>query len=668
MALELSELDVSIGALTSGASDTTVCESVAAETHNRLDNPESNTNLGEIISCLQQHTGYSNIEEDVFAELENDPFRASDESDEYLPSPSDTTDTDSDNDCIPKRLKINTLSTLQQNENNKANVFNDLSKKKQKEFKKSEKTADIPFASSWYESGTDIKKPYVIMISNFARRPLYISALGFFTMTVTNAVQSEKTAEIAFASNWEESGSDLKKSYVIMISNFARRPLYISALGFFSLTFTNGLQAIVKCTVMFVNHDKISSLLNDTLLFWKIDTYPFKKERKVAQFMEKVLKFFLFWYPSLATTTTLLVFLSPLIMHKRILPMSTFVPEYPPYWLLYLTECYAFAVIYIGVVYFDVLIGTLVMMVVIQWKLLNRKIHDVLERPVTNQKEKNLLQADIKTCIDYHNFLLNQGATNLSIRIILMLGYNDEFILFYVLPGQLLTSEAENTEKAVFSCNWYENTTGLKKTVITMISCISRKPVYITAANFLNFSFESGLKGLLTLVAAYMKHAEILDLIRDMKNFWELDDVRDEDERNANFAILKTVKIIFIYFLGFAVIPSSFFYFRPFILRKRVLAFNSYIPESIPYPLLYLLETYAFVVIDFSCMAWDGFCATVIILAYVQWRILNREIRRVLELKIESEEDKETMKKKVKRCIDHHHFLYSLVNCQCTVI
>ncbi|XP_072380267.1 uncharacterized protein [Diabrotica undecimpunctata] len=158
---------------------------------------------------------------------------------------------------------------------------------------------------------------------------------------------------------------------------------------------------------MFVNHDKISSLLNDTLLFWKIDTYPFKKERKVAQFMEKVLKFFLFWYPGVATANTLLVFLLPLIIHKRILPVSTFVPEYPPYWLLYLIECYGFTVIYIGVVYFDVLIGTLVMMVVIQWKLLNGKIHDVLERPVTNQKEKNLLQADIKTCIDYHNFLLN---------------------------------------------------------------------------------------------------------------------------------------------------------------------------------------------------------------------------------------------------------------------
>uniref|UniRef100_A0A6P7GJX8 Odorant receptor n=1 Tax=Diabrotica virgifera virgifera TaxID=50390 RepID=A0A6P7GJX8_DIAVI len=164
--------------------------------------------------------------------------------------------------------------------------------------------------------------------------------------------------------------------------------------------------------------------------------------------------------------------------------------------------------------------------------------------------------------------------------------------------------------------------------------------------------------GLLTLVAAYMKHAEILDLIRDMRNFWEPDDVQDENERNANFAILKTVKIIFIYFLCFAVIPSSFFYFRPFILRKRVLAFNSYIPESIPYPILYLLETYAFVVIDFSCMAWDGFCATVIIVAYVQWRILNREIRRMLELKIESEEDKEILRKKVKRCVDHHHFLY----------
>uniref|UniRef100_A0A6P7GBS0 Odorant receptor 24a-like n=1 Tax=Diabrotica virgifera virgifera TaxID=50390 RepID=A0A6P7GBS0_DIAVI len=155
-----------------------------------------------------------------------------------------------------------------------------------------------------------------------------------------------------------------------------------------------------------------------------------------------------------------------------------------------------------------------------------------------------------------------------------------------------------------------------------------------------------------------MKHAEILDLIRDMRNFWELDDVQDENERNANFAILKTVKIIFIYFLCFAVSPSSFFCFRPFILRKRMLAFNSYIPESIPYPILYLLETYAFVVTYFSCLSWDGFCATVIIVAYVQWRILNREIRRMLELKIESEEDKEIMRKKVKRCVDQHHFLY----------
>uniref|UniRef100_A0A6P7G8M5 Uncharacterized protein LOC114339086 n=1 Tax=Diabrotica virgifera virgifera TaxID=50390 RepID=A0A6P7G8M5_DIAVI len=286
--------------------------------------------------------------------------------------------------------------------------------------------------------------------------------------------------------------------------------------------------AIVKSTVMFVNHDKISSLLYDTLLFWKIDTYPFEKERKIAQFLEKVLKFFFYWYPGIANITVLLVYVGPLVIHQRIFPLSTFVPDYPPYWLLYIIECYAFTVVYIGVVYFDVLIGSLVMLVVIQWKLLNRKIRDVLERPVTNEEEKKLLHTDIKTCIDYHNFLLDfvakingtlyvlflfyvvvtvlsacadtfvilrgKEATNLSIRMILLLGYNDEFIMFYVLPGQLLTTEAENTEKAVFSCNWYENNTGLKKTVITMISCISRKPVYITAANFLNFSFESGLK------------------------------------------------------------------------------------------------------------------------------------------------------------------------------
>ncbi|XP_050503708.1 uncharacterized protein LOC126882757, partial [Diabrotica virgifera virgifera] len=213
-----------------------------------------------------------------------------------------------------------------------------------------------------------------------------------------------------------------------------------------------------------------------------------------------------------------------------------------------------------------------------------------------------------------------------------------------------------NSQKGLFYIEFYFSNEKYGHNKGTTAESLVMKPL----TSFAKLTPENIISqgGLLTLVAAYMKHAEILDLIRDMRNFWELDDVQDENERNANFAILKTVKIIFIYFLCFAVSPSSFFCFRPFILRKRMLAFNSYIPESIPYPILYLLETYAFVVTYFSCLSWDGFCATVIIVAYVQWRILNREIRRMLELKIESEEDKEIMRKKVKRCVDQHHFLY----------
>ncbi|XP_072380284.1 uncharacterized protein [Diabrotica undecimpunctata] len=254
--------------------------------------------------------------------------------------------------------------------------------------------------------------------------------------------------------------------------------------------------------------------------------------------MLKMLKFFAIWYPAVGSVTSFFVLFGPIVFQKRELPLTNFVPDFPPYIFLYILQGYSFLIVYFSIIFFDILFGTLLMMIVIQWKFLNRDIKRVLSSKIETRDDRKLFQREVKKCIDYHIFLIDyvdriNGTMFFSnlffiamsvityclelfilltfppgddflIHITLLMGLTNEYLLFYVIPGQLLSIEAENTENSAFSSNWYESSTNLKKPMVNMISNISRKSVNLTAAKLFDFTFENALKSYKLVFSYYM--------------------------------------------------------------------------------------------------------------------------------------------------------------------
>ncbi|XP_050503707.1 uncharacterized protein LOC126882756 [Diabrotica virgifera virgifera] len=285
--------------------------------------------------------------------------------------------------------------------------------------------------------------------------------------------------------------------------------------------FTN---LFVKSSAVFLNHNVAKSLILDTKLFWSVEDCPYSTERKTGLLWYKVSKFLALWYPGLGVVSAISNVI--LTLKDKVLPFSTFVPESPPYWVLHVLQDYSFLTVTVGAQMFDVFFATLMMMVVIQWRMFNRELVKMLETKVDTKEERILFKHQIQKLVDYHNFLrgyverINKlmAYVNLEMitlvvvtycvslfvilicapddaltRIALLFLYTNEFLLFYILPAQLLTSEAENTERCAYGSSWYESGMDLKKPILLMISSISKRPVYISAARIFNFTFATGL-------------------------------------------------------------------------------------------------------------------------------------------------------------------------------
>ncbi|XP_072380283.1 odorant receptor 49b-like [Diabrotica undecimpunctata] len=293
-----------------------------------------------------------------------------------------------------------------------------------------------------------------------------------------------------------------------------------------------------KISTLFFNHKQAVNLIRDTLTFWNLQDYPFEKERKVGAFILKAAKFIAVWYPGIGVLLSFSVFLGPLLSGEHVLPLTTYVPAYPPYWLLYLVEDYTFVIILIGIGGFDVLVGTLVLMVVVQWKMLNREVKRILGSPAETDEDRRQLKKDIKKCVNYHIFLIDYVERlnetlwysniifmflvnitycveifvlvtrpiggDFSTRLTLLIQYTNEFILFYVTPGQLMTNEAEQTEEFAYSSNWYEHSVDIKEHFIKMVTYISRRPVSIHAGNLIDFNFRCAQTVYKTAFSYYM--------------------------------------------------------------------------------------------------------------------------------------------------------------------
>ncbi|XP_050503635.1 uncharacterized protein LOC126882700 [Diabrotica virgifera virgifera] len=141
------------------------------------------------------------------------------------------------------------------------------------------------------------------------------------------------------------------------------------------------------------------------------------------------------------------------------------------------------------------------------------------------EDERNLLKNEVEKCVNYHNFLINYikrlnetvwypnmllmfwSITAYCVeifviakspidgdfftRVTYLIEDIYDFFLFYVIPGQLLTNEAEKVEKFAYLSNWYEHSVDIKQPFLNMVSCISRRPVTLNAGKLLHFNFKS---------------------------------------------------------------------------------------------------------------------------------------------------------------------------------
>uniref|UniRef100_A0A6P7GJY3 Uncharacterized protein LOC114339088 n=1 Tax=Diabrotica virgifera virgifera TaxID=50390 RepID=A0A6P7GJY3_DIAVI len=234
----------------------------------------------------------------------------------------------------------------------------------------------------------------------------------------------------------------------------------------------------------------------------------------------------LFWYPALGVYSVGSTIIRTFFHDERILPFSPYVPESPPYWFLHLVEDYTFLVLFCSLS-FDIFFSTILLQTLVQWKILNNVLDGVMNSRAETYEERYKLKVGLKKCVDHHNFLIgyvnrvNQlmGHVNLGLlglvistycvvifaiikspmadlltRVSLLCIYTMQFILFYILPAQLLTNESEKTAELSFASNWDESGSDLKKPYLMMISNSACRPVYISALGFVSMTFINGLQ------------------------------------------------------------------------------------------------------------------------------------------------------------------------------
>lgn len=152
-----------------------------------------------------------------------------------------------------------------------------------------------------------------------------------------------------------------------------------------------------------------------------------------------------------------------------------------------------------------------------------------------------------------------------------------------------------------------------------------------------------------------VKH--LLDLT---ENFWNMEDFSN----NKNVQVIKTrlryFKWFFFYFLLVATLTLIIgYYYKPYFTNSRVLIYDDKIPESnLMYYVVLIVETYSIWITGFACITFDLFFATILILTSAQFRMLGMEFKNLIEKPVRTNEDKIETKRLMKKCVDHHNFLF----------
>ncbi|XP_050514053.1 uncharacterized protein LOC126889622 [Diabrotica virgifera virgifera] len=162
----------------------------------------------------------------------------------------------------------------------------------------------------------------------------------------------------------------------------------------------------------------------------------------------------------------------------------------------------------------------------------------------------------------------------------------------------------------------------------------------------------------LKMVSSYLQQPIMFELLeRKRLHFWDIENSSSKEKKEYRKKILGYGNYIILFFVVASIFACSSYALQPVILRRKVLGFYTYIPQSISFYVLAVYEFYAMFIVFIVLVPFDVYVIYMLCLLSIQWKSLNIEIKNILDMNIDTLEDQQLFKTKVIRCVEHHNFL-----------
>uniref|UniRef100_A0A6P7FCL0 Uncharacterized protein LOC114328649 isoform X2 n=1 Tax=Diabrotica virgifera virgifera TaxID=50390 RepID=A0A6P7FCL0_DIAVI len=294
--------------------------------------------------------------------------------------------------------------------------------------------------------------------------------------------------------------------------------IYLAALVFVlekDLTFvkvTGAIDTIVlmshcalKMVSIYLQQPIMFELLERKRLhFWDIENSS-SKEKK--EYRKKVLGYaqFVILFFTVASIIACSSFgLQPLYLRKKVLGVSTYIPQSISFYVLAIYESYALFVVCFGIIPFDISVVYMLCLISVQWKSLNIEIKNILDSKIDTLEDQQLFKAKAIRCVEHHNFLKRPELRELVRRSLYQCNLSNQFILLYAIPAQFLSTETQISEEIVFDTKWYNTACKDKKLFIWMISSVAKREVALKAGKILTVNYEFTFKMYRSIISYYM--------------------------------------------------------------------------------------------------------------------------------------------------------------------
>lgn len=151
------------------------------------------------------------------------------------------------------------------------------------------------------------------------------------------------------------------------------------------------------------------------------------------------------------------------------------------------------------------------------------------------------------------------------------------------------------------------------------------------------------------LVTLYSKRFKLYNIFKKTKKFWSVDLVTDDQLKNECENIIYWMKVMVQLLFVAAVSVLLMFNVRALFQNEVAFIYPTYSPDIFPNKFVLFFQEYVFCYGIPVVICFDGFFFCSIILAQIQFKLLNYEFSMFFEGNPE--------KTKIKRLVDHHDYV-----------